>query len=77
MIDLFVVSSFVHLRKPDPDIYRLALDVVQLPAEQIIYIEDRPLFVAMALSLGIRSIHHTGVKTTRTTVRSLGLLVSG
>ena len=26
-VDFFVCSCFVHLRKPDPDIFQLALDV--------------------------------------------------
>src|ERR1051326_2892987 len=30
LIDIFIVSSFVHFRKPDADIYRLALDVAQV-----------------------------------------------
>ena len=30
LVDFFIVSSFVHLRKPDTDIYRLALDVAML-----------------------------------------------
>jgi putative hydrolase of the HAD superfamily len=31
-VDSFVSSSFVHIRKPDTDIFRLALDIVQAPA---------------------------------------------
>ena len=29
LVDFFVSSCFVHLRKPDPDIFRLALDMAQ------------------------------------------------
>jgi putative hydrolase of the HAD superfamily len=64
-IDAFVVSSFVHLRKPDPDIYALALDIAQVPASDIIYIEDRVLSIEAARSLGIPSIHHTSFEATR------------
>ena len=42
-IDVFVVSSFVHLRKPDRDIYRMALDMAQVEPEAVLYLEDRPL----------------------------------
>lgn len=76
VFDIFVVSAFVHLRKPDPEIYRLALDVAQVPREQIVYIEDRPVFVEMARSLGIRSIQHTGYQATRAALQSLGLPVA-
>ena len=39
-VDFFISSCFVHLRKPDSDMYRMALDIAQVPAEQVVYIED-------------------------------------
>jgi putative hydrolase of the HAD superfamily len=68
-----VVSSFVHFRKPDADIYRLALDVAQTPTDQVAYIEDRALFVEVAQTLGIRSIRHTDYESTRVDLAALGL----
>jgi len=59
LVDSFVSSCFVHLRKPDADIFRLALDIVQTPARQVLYIENTPMFVQVAQGLGIRSILHT------------------
>ena len=32
LVDCFISSCFVHLRKPDQDIFRLALDIAQAPA---------------------------------------------
>ena len=58
---LFISSCFVHVRKPDADIFRLALDISQAPAEQVVYIENTPMFVQIAESLGIRSILHTRI----------------
>jgi putative hydrolase of the HAD superfamily len=72
-VDSFISSSFVHVRKPDPDIFRLALDIAQTPARQIVYIEDTPMFVQIAEGLGIRSIHHTDYKSTRAELSALGL----
>jgi putative hydrolase of the HAD superfamily len=63
-IDFFIISSFVHLRKPDCDIYRLALDIAQVSASQVVYIEDRQLLVTVAQGLGISSIHHTEFPST-------------
>src|ERR1039457_2269913 len=57
-VDAFVSSCFVHLRKPDADIFRLALDIAQAPARQVVYIENTPMFVRIAEGLGIRSILH-------------------
>src|SRR5579872_2481115 len=41
-VDSFISSCFVHLRKPDANIFRLALDITQTPAHQVLYIENTP-----------------------------------
>jgi putative hydrolase of the HAD superfamily len=72
-VDSFVSSCFVHLRKPDADIFRLALDIAQVPAHQVVYIENTPMFVEIAEGLGIRSILHTDYRSTRAKLASFGL----
>jgi len=72
-VDSFISSCFVHIRKPDADIFRLALDIAQAPARQVVYIENTPMFVQIAEGLGIRSILHTGYKSTCAKLASLGL----
>jgi putative hydrolase of the HAD superfamily len=72
-VDFFISSCFVHLRKPDADIFRLALDIAQVPAPQIVYIDNTPMFVRIAESLGIRSILHTDYNSTFAKLASLGL----
>jgi putative hydrolase of the HAD superfamily len=74
-VDFFISSCFVHLRKPDEDIYRMALDIAQVRAEQVIYIEDRPMFVQIAEGLGMRGIRHTDYKSTCAKLASFGLKV--
>ncbi len=64
LIDFFVSSCFVHVRKPDEDIYRIALDGAQAAPEQVAYVDDRRMFVEVAESLGIRGIHHTDTHET-------------
>ncbi len=73
VIDFFVVSSFVHFRKPDPDIFRIALDIAQVPAAEAAYLEDRPMFVDVAATLGLRAIHHVSTETTIDALAGLGL----
>jgi putative hydrolase of the HAD superfamily len=73
LVDSFISSSFVHVRKPDADIFRLALDIAQAPARQVVYIEDTPMFVQIAEGLGIRSILHKDYRSTRAKLASLGL----
>ena len=73
VVDSFVSSCFVHIRKPDADMFRLALDISQAPARQVVYIENTPMFVQVAEGLGIRSILHTDYRSTRAKLASLGL----
>jgi putative hydrolase of the HAD superfamily len=72
-VDAFISSCFVHVRKPDADIFCLALDIAQSPARQVVYIENTPMFVQVAEGLGIRSILHTDYRSTCAKLASLGL----
>jgi putative hydrolase of the HAD superfamily len=74
-IDFFVVSCFVHFRKPDEDIYRMALNIAQASAENVIYIDDRAMFVEVARNLGIQSIHHVTYESTRRQLESAGFVL--
>jgi putative hydrolase of the HAD superfamily len=76
-IDAFVASSFVHFRKPDADIYRIALDLSQTPAENVLYLDDRELFVEVARTLGIRGVRHRDLATTRAELAGMGLEPAG
>lgn len=76
IIDFFISSCFVHYRKPDADLYRIALDIAQVRPEQVVYIDDRPMFVEVAKELGIKGIIHTGLDATRKTLAGLGLSVT-
>ena len=75
-IDFFVSSCFVHYRKPDEDIYRIALDIAQVRPEQVVYIDDRAMFVEVARGLGIQGILHSGYEATRTALANLNLILS-
>jgi putative hydrolase of the HAD superfamily len=71
-VDFFISSCFVHFRKPDADIFKIALDIAQVTPERVIYIEDRPMFVEVADSLGIRGIIHKDYQTTSRLLASFG-----
>ena len=73
-IDFFVSSCFVHFRKPDADLFRIALDIAQVLPEQVVYIEDRPMFAEVAQSLGIKVIVHADYLATRKELASFGLV---
>ena len=72
-IDVFVSSCYVGLRKPDPDIFRMALDIAQALPEQVVYIENTPMFVRVAKDLGIHGICHTDYNSTCKQLASYGL----
>jgi len=57
---LFISSCFVGLRKPESGIYRMALEVTQIPAEECCFIDDRALNLECAAKLGMHTIEmHT------------------
>ena len=72
-VDFFISSCFVHLRKPDADIFQLALDIAQVSPENALYIDDTQMFVDIARNLGIRSIKHINQLSTSTELASFGL----
>jgi putative hydrolase of the HAD superfamily len=73
IFDAFVASSFVHFRKPDVDIYKVALDVSQVSPREVMYIDDRHMFVEVAKTLGIKGIHHTSYDSTKIKLEKAGL----
>jgi putative hydrolase of the HAD superfamily len=72
-VDAFISSCFVRLRKPDADIFKLALDIAQTPVGQILYIDNTAMFVEIAEDMGIRSLLHSDYHTTRARLASFGL----
>ncbi|MGA2605345.1 MAG: HAD family hydrolase [Verrucomicrobiia bacterium] len=76
-VDSFVSSCFVHVRKPDADIFRLALDIAQTPARKVVYIENTPMFIQIAEGLEIRSILHTDYRSTCAKLASFRLEAAG
>jgi len=71
--DFFISSCFVHLRKPDADMFHISLDIAQVPAKQVLYIENTALFVRIAENMGIRSILHTDYSSTCAELDAYGL----
>jgi putative hydrolase of the HAD superfamily len=72
-MDYFIISSFVRFRKPDEDIFRLALDLAQVWPEQALFIDDRLLFVEVAQGMGIHSVYHENLDKTCKAIEELGL----
>jgi len=54
--DLFVSSCFVGIRKPNPRIYRLALDLTQHTADECCFLDDRPVNIEAAAEVGMQTV---------------------
>ncbi|WP_291859509.1 HAD hydrolase-like protein [Marinilabilia sp.] len=74
-VDFFISSCFVHFRKPDADMFNIALDIAQVAAKQVVYIEDVQMFVEVAGDLGIRGIRHKNFLSTSAQLATMGLEV--
>lgn len=73
--DIFVSSCYVGMRKPDPKIYRAALDLLQRDPAEAIFIDDRAENAAAATALGIHGIHYQGSENLRSELARLGIPV--
>ncbi len=70
---LFVSSCFVGLRKPEKDIYRLALETTQIPAQECCFIDDRALNLECAARLGMHTIEMTTLDELKSELGKLGV----
>ena len=64
-IEVLVASCHVGARKPDPDFYAAVLARLQLPAEQVLFVDDREANVAGAQAAGLTAHRFTHVDALR------------
>jgi putative hydrolase of the HAD superfamily len=73
--DFMVVSHYVHMRKPDAQIWQLALNLAQAQVAEAIYVDDREIFVKVAADLGFTAFQHVSLEETRQRFEELGLKI--
>ena len=56
-VHYWIASYQVGLRKPEPQIYELALQRADIPPEAAVYVDDTEEFVLAARRLGLKAIH--------------------
>jgi len=56
LFDVVLSSCYLGLRKPEPEIYQRALEILARPAERILFIDDREENVAAAHEAGFRTV---------------------
>lgn len=72
---IFVSSCFVRLRKPDPAIYCVALDLTQRLPWECCFIDDRPENIAPAQELGMHGILLRSADQLRDELQKLGVSI--
>jgi putative hydrolase of the HAD superfamily len=70
---VFVSSCFVGLRKPEGEIYRTALEITQMPAEECCFVDDRALNLECAAKLGMHTIEMQTLEQLRGDLEKLGV----
>ena len=57
IFELVVDSAFVGRRKPEPEIYRLTLERIGLPAEACLFVDDVEVNCEGAREVGLSAVH--------------------
>ena len=73
--DGILLSGQVGISKPDPAIFRLFLERFGLTAESTVFIDDSPVNVAVARSLGIQALLFRNAAQLKRELQALGLPV--
>lgn len=72
--DVTLSSCYVGLRKPQPAIYKRALDILGGPAQRILFIDDRQENAAAAAEAGMTAIRFEGAAPLRRQLETFGVL---
>jgi epoxide hydrolase-like predicted phosphatase len=70
LFDAVVYSAKVHLVKPDPSIFRIILERLDVAPPEAVFIDDYPPNVDAALRLGMQAIRFTSTEALRHDLRS-------
>jgi putative hydrolase of the HAD superfamily len=71
LFDAFVSSCNVHLRKPDVEIFQMACEIAHASPRNILFIDDRLMFVEVAISLGIHGYHFQGFEPAKLFIQKI------
>lgn len=70
---MFMSSCYLGMRKPEEDIYRVAVDVTQHRPEECVFIDDRMLNLECAERAGIHPIHFSDADQLRASLNEFGV----
>jgi len=72
---VFYSSCFVGLRKPERDIYKIALETTQFPADQCCFLDDRAINLEGAAQLGMHTIQVQSLEQMKIELAKLSVAV--
>jgi len=76
VFDNVITSCELGVKKPDPAIYKKALEILGMEAGSTFYTDDRAELIEKAKELGIRSFVFTGAEQLRSDLRAAGVDLS-
>lgn len=65
LFDGFFSSCYLGVRKPDPRIFKTAMEIAQAKPEECVYFDDRPMLVNVAKRLRMNSVLHQKIDNTK------------
>ncbi len=66
LFDGFFSSCYLKMRKPDPRIYKRAMEITQVIPSECLYFDDRPMLVNTAKKMGMNSIQYQEFQIAKT-----------
>lgn len=64
LFDVLVISGDLGVRKPEQEIYDIAVERMGLPASELVFVDDLPGNLKPARAMGVHTIVHTDPATT-------------
>ena len=71
LFDAYISSCYVHLRKPDSEMLRMACDISHTATHQALYVDDRLMFVEVAEAYGIYGLHYKDLEQAKEHIKTL------
>jgi putative hydrolase of the HAD superfamily len=75
IFNLFVSSCFVGLRKPEHEIYRLAMEITQRDPHECCFVDDRALNLECAARMGMQTIQMQNLDQLKADLGKIGVSV--
>ena len=69
--DLIMISAEEHYHKPQPEIFHIAFDRLEVQPEEVLFIDDEALFIGSARALGMYAVQFGNMSQVIAEIRQL------